>query len=236
MEKAMVERTETSAFKAEYLRAGITLEAFIKAVGEKTGGEKSNFIPAVYQVLASFVEKEKEITGIKLACKKGCSHCCEKVLLACTELEIEAVISFINGLPRPVRILLLKKIRQYMRDWKEYYLKNELIFRTNPLRVRRDWQKPCVFLADDGSCAIYPVRIIDCQTHTSLVVCSPEMEYRLPCPIDYLGPCAFRFESETWANNLILGQQGEIMGISDPRFVPVTVIYHWFIVKKRELF
>lgn len=232
----MVEKTEESVFKEEYLRAGITLEAFMKAVGEKTSREERNFIPAVYKVLASFVEKEKEITGVKLACKKGCSHCCEKVLLACTELEIEAVISFINGLPQSVRFPLLKKIRQYMRDWKEYYLKNKIIFRTNPLRVRQDWQESCVFLGDDGSCVIYPVRIIDCQTHTSLAVCSPEMEYRLPCPINYLGPGVFRFESELWANNLILGQQGEIMGISDPRFVPITVIYDWFLVKKRELF
>lgn len=221
-----------------YFQAGITQEAFLRAVKEKTEKEKQPFLLAVYQTFDCFLEKEKEITGVTLACKKGCSLCCNN-LLCCLEIEINEIIKFIDGLPRPARISLLRRIRNYLGEWRNYVRKNALDLEINPFKSVTDWaRKPCVFLNEEGGhCEIYPVRLIDCRTTTSLIPCTLDMKIHIPCDLHYQGPGRFRFRSESWANNMILEEEGKRLGLTVPQQLPpVSPILHWLFIKKKELY
>lgn len=225
-------KAEEDKNKDLYNKAGLTRDSFIQMVKEKIENEKQPFIIAVYQTLNSFVEKEKEITGVVLACKKGCAICCSSTFLTCTEMEIDMIIDFINGLPRESRIPLLRKIKSSIRKWQDYYTKNEFLLSINPFQVYQDWQKPCCFLnVEGGYCEIYEVRPIDCRTYTSLTPCYPKMETHAPSTLYWQGVGRFRFQSERWANNLILEEQKMKVG-----YVAITPILHWLLVKKKELF
>ncbi len=69
---------------------------------------------------------------------------------------------------------------------------------------------------------------MDCRTATSLTSCADGTEKPLvPCPVDYEGPGRFRFQSEKWANNMILDEQQR-----KSRTMNVTPIHHWLCIKK----
>lgn len=224
--------SEEAKNKDLYSEAGLTRELFLQAIKEKVEKEKQTFILSVYQVFDKFVEKEKEITGVVLACKKGCAVCCSSTFLTCTEMEIDAIIRFIDGLPRQSRIPMLRKIQGFLREWRDYYAKNELLLKIDPFKVYNDWCKPCCFLnVEEGCCEIYLVRAIDCRTYTSLIPCHPKMETHIPSTLYWKGVGRLRFQSERWANNLILDEQKRKIGHTD-----VVPILHWLLLKKKELF
>ncbi len=226
---------ETNKEQKLYSQAGLTQEAFIRAVRETAKEEKRSFLPAVYQTFDRFLARELEITRIALACKKGCSVCCSKTLLACTEPEIDAIIRFLNGLPRLSQIPLLRRVRRYVGEWKDYYQQNQFSLETNPWQAFKDWQKPCVFLNEEGGyCDIYPVRIMDCRNYSSLTLCTSEMATLIPCELHHPGPGRFRFQAEQWANNLILEEEAKRLGLAGPQQVQVVIIYHWLLLKKKE--
>lgn len=223
---------EEAKNKNLYSNAGLTRELFLLAIEEKIEKEKQPFILAVYQTLNIFVGKEREITGVALACKKGCAVCCSSTFLTCTEMEMDVVIRFIDGLPRQNRIPMLRKIKGSMREWRDYYTKNELALKINPFQVYNDWRKPCCFLNTEGGyCEIYDVRPIDCRTYASLTPCHPKMETHIPSTLYWQGVGRLRFQAERWANNLILDEQKRKIG-----HMNVVPILHWFLLKGKELF
>jgi hypothetical protein len=45
------------------------------------------------------------------------------------------------------------------------------------------------------------------------------------------GPGRYRFRCESWATNLIIGEEQKKRGLSDRRFSSVTPVRHWLIKK-----
>lgn len=218
--------TKVRQQKAILTEKGITQELFREAVRKRTREGNTSFVLAVYQTFDEFFEREVSIFGAALSCKKGCSRCCY-TLITSTEMEIDEVIHFINNLSRPVRMSLVRRIRVSAREWRDYYTDNQLAIRMNPAKLFIDWQdRPCPFLdEDDSSCSIYPVRIVDCRTLSSLIPCVfPGMNTLIPCEVHTEGPGRYRFRCEAWASNLIMEEQ----------FSSVTPVHHWLWLKRKE--
>lgn len=231
-EEILAKTKEQITFLSQY---GITQESFREAVEEKIAGGLS-FVLAVYRTFDEFFEKEFQVSGVTLACKKGCSNCCH-TLITCTEMEFNEAIHFIGLLPKHVRFPLLRRLRQFARDWRDYYRANERRLNMDPFASFNEWEgRPCPFLnEEDGSCAIYPVRIMDCRTLTSLIPCvSPVTEVVIPCELHTEGPGRYRFQGETWANNLIAEEQQRKLGLPDPRLFQSTPVHHWLWIKRKE--
>lgn len=215
---------------------GITKEAFQKAVQEKIDEGRISFLLAVYQTLDEFLEQEIRISEVTLACKKGCSQCCH-TLITSTEMEMDEIIHFINRLPNQIRFPLIRRLRGFAREWRDYYRQHELSIERNPFRPTQDWQgKPCPFLDEgEGSCSIYPVRIIDCRSLTSLITCTfPVTKPLIPCELRTEGPGRYRFQCEIWANSLIMDEQRNKLGVSNLRLPAVTPVHHWLWIKSKE--
>lgn len=199
----------------------ITEESFRKAVEEKRNANIP-FILAVYQTLDEFLKREIEKTEVLLACKKGCPFCCYQ-LICCTEMEFDEILRYIKNLRRPIRRPLELRLQRFAKKWLKYYQKNESTIQKNSFKQLQDWWgKACPFLNQEtASCDVYPVRIIDCRTTSSLIPCPPA---KVPNR-EKTEPNRFRFQSEIWANNLILEEQKKT-GIFG-----VTPITHWLCLK-----
>jgi len=191
-------------------------KAFREAVNQKRKSGFS-FILAVYQALDEFLAREIENSNVVLACKKGCSFCCYQ-LVCCTEMGIDEMVRFVRKMPKARRRSLQKRLKNFAKRWQEYYQKNRVALIANPYRPILDWErKPCPFLNERGGfCDVYPVRIIDCRTASSLV----------PCNKGGKGE-RFRFPCENWANSMILEEQQKMEGM-----MGVTPIHHWLLVKR----
>lgn len=213
---------------------GITKEVFRETVERKIKEKSISFILAVYQAFEEFLEQEAKIFGVTLSCKRGCSSCCY-TLVTCTEMEMDEIVGFIKAMSRLTRRPLLKQLQKTAIKWWNYYQRNERALSANPFQAFKDWEgKPCLFLnRARGHCEIYPVRIIDCRTLTSLAPCRfPAMSTTIPCELRTEGPGRYRFRCENWATNLIMEEQQRKLGLSDPKFSPVTPVPHWFLMKK----
>lgn len=197
----------------------ITERSFRETVKRRVESEGMSFVRAVYQTLDDFLETERQNSGIALACQRGCSTCCHQ-LITCTEMEIDETVIFVRSMPRPTRLLLKRQLHKAAKNWMTYYRKNEPILTRSafPLQVHRDWLgRPCPFLNQVGGfCSIYPVRIIDCRTLTSVI----------PCTAGAKEASHFRFQSEPWANNIILDEQRDRIDT-----MAITPIHHWINLK-----
>ena len=193
----------------------VTKETFQEAVNQKMKNGLS-FILAVYQTLDEFIEKEKKDSGRVLACEKGCSLCCYQ-LVTCTEMEIDEIAKFIKAMHKLRRRPLERRLKKFATKWRRYYQRNKFAPSENPFKLRQDWEgEACPFLNEGGGfCDVYPVRIIDCRTTSSLISCSKGEGTR------------FLFQSETWANNLIMDEQKKRVGR-----MHVTPIHSWLLAKK----
>ncbi len=224
--------------QTEFLaQQGLTEELFQEEVRKKMTEKDLSFILAVYEVFDEFFEEEIQLSGITLACKKGCSACCY-TLITSTEMEMKEVVYFINALPRAVRMPLIKKAIGLAREWRDYYSENEFAIKVDFFKPFRDWQsKPCPFLnEEEGSCGIYPVRIVDCRTLTSLIPCaSLKTKTLFFADLHAEGTVRYRFRCETWASNLIMEEQQKKMGLRDPASSPVTPVVHWLYIKRKEI-
>ncbi len=224
--------------QVEFLaRQGLTEELFSDKVREKMAETGLSFILAVYQVFDEFLREEIRISGITLACRKGCAVCCP-TLITSTEMEMNEIIHFISALPRTVRMPLIKKAMDLAREWRDYYRENELLIRLDPFKPFQDWQgKPCPFLnEEEGSCCIYPVRIVDCRTLTSLTPCvASEMKTVFLAELHTKEAVRYRFRCEIWASNLVMEEQQRRMGLHDIALAPVTPVLHWLYIKRKEI-
>lgn len=194
----------------------VTKEAFQEAVNQKRRNGLS-FILAVYQTLDEFIEKEKKDSGKVLACEKGCSLCCYQ-LVTCTEMEIDEIVKFIKAMHKLRRRPLERRLKRFATKWWKYYQRNKSAPSKDPFKLLQDWRgEACPFLNEGGGfCDVYPVRIIDCRTASSLIPCNKGGE-----------GIRFLFQSETWANSLILDEQKKRVGR-----MHVTPIHSWLLAKK----
>jgi Fe-S-cluster containining protein len=224
--------------QTEFLaQQGLTEDGFQEEVRKKMTEKGLSFVLAVYEVFNGFFDKELRLSGVTLACKKGCSTCCH-TLITSTEMEMKEVIYFINALPRTVRMPLIKKAIGLAREWRDYYNENEFAIKIDFFKPFRDWQdKPCPFLnEEEGSCSIYPVRIVDCRTLTSLTPCaSLKTKTLFFADLHAEGAVRYRFRCETWATNLIIEEQQRKMGLPNPVSSPVTPVLHWLYMKRKEV-
>lgn len=93
-----------------------------------------------------------------------------------------------------------------------------------------DWiDKPCPFLnPESGACDIYPVRIIDCRTLTSTIICDKITEENPE------KPKRFRFQLEIFANNLVMDEQSRISNLCG-ELIGTTPLCHWLWIRRKEL-
>jgi hypothetical protein len=212
----------------------LTKETFQKAVQKKMTEENLSFILATYRTFDQYFEKEIKASGITLTCAKGCSKCCHTFITS-TEMEIDEAIGFINQLPRKIRMPIVRRALVQAREWRDYCNDNKFQIEVEPYKSFVNWTKPCPFLGEDGSCEVYPVRIVDCRTLTTLGPC------KLPGKVKYFGkisdegPVRYRFLSEDWASNLIMQTVQKKMGLSSPTQVPVTPILQWLYAKRKDI-
>ncbi|MCA9538120.1 MAG: YkgJ family cysteine cluster protein [Myxococcales bacterium] len=97
---------------------------------------------ALLNKVDAFSERVAQGQGPWLRCGRGCDGCCRTARSAWA-VEIDALCTWLALAPAGLRQRL-----QARRD--------------APSVVRRE---RCIFLDDDGSCAVYPARPIICRTH-----------------------------------------------------------------------
>jgi Fe-S-cluster containining protein len=192
-----------------------------EAAVEKKIREGLSFVSAVYQGLDEDVARQIEREGLALACQQGCNFCCH-LLVSCTQIEWDEIASFIRKLPRPKRRGMAKRYYRLVEKWRSYYERQgrpRVTFSSGYiLNQNQDWEgRPCAFLNSRGGCDIYPVRPIDCRILTSTTRCTSWHQK---------GAKRFRFESEIWANQMILDKQGELGRQT------VTPLLHWLLAKR----
>ncbi len=101
-----------------------------------------------------------------VTCEKGCSHCCYQMITA-TPAEGIGAVQYLAEQGR-LREIDMDRLRDDV----------NMLFEDG-MNMDKWWRlrRPCTFLADDGTCKVYPARPYPCRTH--LVVsdpfqCSPE--------------------------------------------------------------
>jgi len=167
---------------------------------------------AVYKTLDIEVAAKLQESGVVLACKKGCSFCCNQ-MITCTKMEMDAIIEFVNNLRADFQHRLKRRLARFAREWKEYYQETGQS-KKDAMLILKDWEgKSCPFLNREGSCDIYPVRTIDCRTATSTVRCQS---------LEQPEGKRFRFGVELLANNIIIDWQ-EVLS----NFMGTTAIHNW---------
>lgn len=195
----------------------MTKNQFEALIAEKVGSGLS-FVKAVYDILDECLKRELDNSGIVLACQTGCAVCCHQ-MISSTKPEMDEIILCINRMEKKARRSLKKKLEAFAREWEQYYNQKRTALNYNPFLFINDWKgKPCPFLSSNGACVIHPVRIIDCRTLSSLTKC---------ISLETSGAKRFRFEFETWANNLILEYQEERFG-----YQVVSPLGHWLWIYK----
>lgn len=200
-----------------------TKEEFEQSVRELMARGALSLVLAVYKVVDELTQRKLQEDGVVLACRKSCSFCCYQ-MVTCTEVEWREIRSFLKERWREMRKRLVGKA---LIPWMRYYRENISpdggeVFQWDPRKLYQDWlgKRPCIFLDQDGSCSIYPVRPIDCRTLTSTKTC-----------ISWKQPEAkrFRYKWELWANNLIMEEQER-----QSRMMATVPLPHWVLLFKKE--
>ena len=91
-------------------------------------------------------DRNLEIYGDKIQCRKGCSQCCSQIFRI-TKLDGWMIGEHIKSLPEPRRNELQQKARKYLK---------------NVASVRRT-DTPCPALGTEGECTIYEARPVICR-------------------------------------------------------------------------
>jgi Fe-S-cluster containining protein len=106
------------------------------------------------------LSKSLELSGRKITCGKGCSHCCYEPVYACRS----DVLHILTKLDREQKETLKEKLKA----WMEVFIANgqDKIYRPKiydymPLRLG------CVFLTKEGFCQVYPHRPLECRFHAA---------------------------------------------------------------------
>ena len=177
-------------------------------------------ILAIYELHDELLAAELAKGDVILACERGCGFCCHQ-LINVTKLEWQEIVKFIDTLPFRQKYWIKRRSDVAFQEWKRYdrSLRSDQKTPTvaNILRAYSDWmgKAPCPFLNGENSCDIYPVRPIMCRTYTSTHKCQSWDD-------DNDGR-QFRFEFQSWVNNLIFEIQPTIV-IAVPFLAKTLVI------------
>ena len=197
----------------------MTKQEFEGLVSIEETNRHSSYVATVYTALDNCLKTE---LNIHLACTKGCAVCCHQ-MISCTKPEMDEIVSFITRMDKKPRRALKRKLENFARDWEDYRSQQprQDSFLHDPFKFVEDWMgKPCPFLGIDGSCAIYPVRIIDCRTMSSVKKCED---------FETSEAKRLRFDCEKWANNLILEYQEVRFG-----YQAVVPLGQWLLLFKQS--
>lgn len=152
---------------------------------EKVYSMKKTVSAAILQAI--YARYETHVSGLELACSKGCATCCTQSVTI-TALEGETILGYIdrNRTAGARQEMLLKKLREAA-PARPLYTTNQLaayyLAGREPERTEKPWViKPCVFL-DQNRCAIYPARPFNCRSFASAIRCDSEGTAELPAAV-----------------------------------------------------
>lgn len=186
--------------------------------GKVKGGVK--FILAVYDLHREYQERAIKNADFQVACQRGCAVCCCQ-LITCTKFEWDAILEFILGLEKNVRVAMLAKLNRIADQWKKYMDRMGERLHQDQAQVIADWWgKPCPFLSAEQECTIYPVRIIDCRTLLSTAKCRD---------LNTKDTKRFPFDCDWWANNMILDEM-KVRGFIQA----ASSLHHWIYLTRNN--
>ena len=120
------------------------------------------FIKNLYNSIDALHENAKK-SGVTIACEKGCSFCCQSVVVEVSEQEASLIASHIKSLDSEDQLLIFDKIQKKINASKN------------------EEKSACVFLGGDGSCQIYNIRPSRCRkAHSMNVSACKNNEKNLP--------------------------------------------------------
>jgi len=103
------------------------------------------------------------------SCSKGCSDCC-CLYVECTAIEAELIRDYVQAnFPKDDKEVFMNKVKELLPTIPSpYEIKENIKIAHNYLSKKI----PCVFLSDEKTCMIYPVRPFNCRKFLS--ISSPE--------------------------------------------------------------
>lgn len=128
-------------------------------------------------------DRNLEIYGDKIQCRKGCSKCCSQIFRI-TKLDAHIIAGHIRSLPSVQREELKKKARGYI---------------DNVVSDRRA-DNPCPALGSEGECTIYEARPVICRRFGM-----PVYDYKNP---EKVHACELNFkDGDELTDNLLVPNQ-----------------------------
>lgn len=128
-------------------------------------------------------DRNLEIYGDKIQCRKGCSKCCSQIFRI-TKLDAHIIAGHIRSLPSVQREELKKKAREYI---------------DNVVSDRRA-DNPCPALGSEGECTIYEARPVICRRFGM-----PVYDYKNP---EKVHACELNFkDGDELTDNLLVPNQ-----------------------------
>jgi Fe-S-cluster containining protein len=207
------------------LKSSISDDRFIELLLIAQEDEKLPFLETIYKLVDQLAAEELHDSNVHLACHEGCSVCCHQ-LIAVLPIEWPPIERYIVGeMSNYVRKLLMQRAKRMVPAWKEWKRFDNNRSATEPNRAYKHWlEKPCPFLAENGSCSIYPVRPIVCRAASSTNRCQTVKEP---------GGMAFTFSWQLLANNLIMDEQKRVLGIDHNSVTPLIQHLEDFIAERK---
>jgi Fe-S-cluster containining protein len=207
------------------LESQISDEMFIVLLLIEQEDERLPFIEAVYNLVDRLTAEELHERNVHLACHEGCGVCCHQ-LIAVLPIEWPPIEKYIVGeMSYYVRKQLMQRAKRMVPEWKQWKKFDNNRSATKPGRIYKHWlDKPCPFLAENGSCSIYPVRPIVCRSASSTNMCRTVKEP---------GGMAFTFSWQLLANNLIMDEQKRVSGIDHTCVTPLIQHLEEYIAARK---
>ncbi len=150
------------------------------------------YLQALYQKVDAFAPRVEAAQGGHLACRRGCDGCC-RLRRTAVGVEIDALRKHLDANPG-------------------------LRARLTPRRTHPEVSagRRCLFLDDDGSCAVYEARPLICRTHGPAVRGPQGVVW---CELNFEGRDRAWVEAQVAADSVIdLGQLNTILALVDARF------------------
>jgi len=184
--------------------------------------QRTTFMFTIFQMHTEAQQTEQQKP---VACQRGCSACCRQ-LVTCFPFEFDEIKNYVlKVLPRDERNRLLAQIRPLVGRWQKYRKRHASQIIRNKFKPLDDWYgKSCIFLKDDRSCGIYPVRPMDCRTTHNTARCEWVDRDLKPPPTRFFFPCDNDF------NTIVIEQAARTM--TDGKY-GVTALPDWFLVHAR---
>lgn len=151
-------------------------------------------------------DRNLEIYGDKIQCRKGCSKCCSQIFRI-TKLDGWMISQHVKSLPEPRRTELQQKAREYLshnhlplQGGEKEHTKG--VFAEGVLN-KQSHDTPCPALGTEGECTIYEARPVICRRFGM-----PIYDYKNPVNVH---ACELNFkDGDEITDNLLIPNQTEI--------------------------